>query len=108
MLALKWECVDSKLNKILGILEIFMLASLFFTRGFGRYKKGEFNRRHYILYLPLFMEFTSAEYYISTDEKSNILYVSSSCTFTLLTVTDIIEYDVEVIEKKKFNISTSN
>ena len=51
----------------------------------------EFNIRHCMLDLPLFMEFTSEDYYISTEDKYQTFCVSSSCLLTSLTVTDTIE-----------------
>ena len=41
MLALRWEFIDFKLNKIQGILQTFMLAHLFFTDSYGWYEKKE-------------------------------------------------------------------
>ena len=59
--------------------------------------KKEFNNRQYMLTLPIFMSVTSADYYLSTEDKYKTFYVSSSCTFTLLTVNDTIELEVNVI-----------
>ena len=52
--------------------------------------KKEFNSRHYMLDFPLFMEVTSAYYYLSTDEKYQTLCVSSSFIITSLKVTETI------------------
>ena len=41
MLDLHWECIDYKLNKKQGILQIFMLAPLLSTDGFGLYGNKE-------------------------------------------------------------------
>ena len=51
-----------------------------------------------MLDFPPFMEVPSEDYYLSMEDKYQIFYVSSSCLFTSLTVTDIIEYELEVIE----------
>ena len=43
MLAFHWECIDSKLNKMQGMLYTFMLVPLFYTNIFGRCAKQKNN-----------------------------------------------------------------
>ena len=64
MLSFHWECIDSKLKKIIGILHIFMLSPLFFTNILvGMETKKEIISRHFMLAFPLFIAVTSEKYY---------------------------------------------
>ena len=80
-------------------MQKFMLTPLFFTKIlFDMETNNPFNNRHSMLSFPIFVAVPSAYYYLSMEDKYQIFYVSSSCLFTSLTVTDIIEYELEVIE----------
>ena len=73
------------------LLQTAMVTNLFFTNMFGRYgNKGGNYSRHSMLDFPLFMAVPSADYYLSTKDRWQTLYVSSSCILKSLTVTDTI------------------
>ena len=47
-----------------GYFRHYMLVPFIFTHMFGRYGSKEENSRHSMLAFPLFMEFSSSEYYL--------------------------------------------
>ena len=54
------------------------------------------------------MAVPSADYYLSTEDKYQTFYVSSSCFIPSLTVTNTIDQEVEVIANILCHISTGN
>ena len=57
-----------------------LLYTVFFTNKFSWYETTEDSySRHYILALLLIMSGISADYYLSTNDIYQQLYVSSSC-----------------------------
>ena len=93
MLYFHWEFIDSKLSKIQGILQTSMLSPLLLTHIFGCYEKKEGNNsRHFMFDFPLFMVFTSADSYLSTNYKYHTFYVISSCIFTMDNISDTQQY----------------
>ena len=103
------ESIDSKLKKIQGIPQTFMLANLLFTKVFFSIERQKyFNSRHYMLDFPLFMAVTLANYYLLEKDKYQILYVISSYILELLTIIDTIEQEVELISKILCQLSTGD
>ena len=69
MLDLHWGIVDSIKNKLQGIFKTIMLAPFFFYKWFGFRNKEVKYSRHSILYFKLLWNVTSADSYLSMEDK---------------------------------------
>ena len=75
MLASHWEYIVSKLKKIKGILQTFMLAPLLFTNIFGRYgnKEGMSYKTLYVRFSTIHGSSFFILIFISRGEIADIL-----------------------------------